>query len=1536
MKQCLHYLKTFTVVLVLVMAASAVNAQTRTASASGNWNNTATWGGASVPTSANDVVINNGVTVTVNVPAACASITIGNTDATGGINISGTNSLAVTNSIIIGDLLDNTSGITIAVGAGTFSCASITMADVTLSNDDISLTVSTGTATISGDIVMNGIAGENLVNVTGTGTLNIGGAISATNGALTGANASTINYNGADQNVKAATYGNLNLSGTGTKTQGGAITINTNLTVAAGVTLDVTGFNFSVGAITSVSGTLTHSSATGTKTYTGNVIINNGGIWNDDAAIIPVGFGGNLQNDGTMNAGTGAHTFSNNTKTFSGTNAILISNITISGSRTNNGILSASTLTVNAAMTNSGTITTSTALAGTNTLTQGAGSTLNIGGTSAINVLNASVNSNIVNYTGSGQTVKTATYYHLVLSGSGTATAGNSLDINGNITIGNGVTFDGGTFAHSLAGNWINNGGTLTSTGSGSITFDGTTQSIGGTGTTTFNSLQLNGAPTTTTLAIDISIAGNLTLSTGDVFDLSTFLANRTAVGGTLSLTTTSILKLSGTSGGATGSNFPINFTTNTLSGTVNYNSAAGGQTIYSTPTYTTLTLGNTSGTQTAGGNLTVTTLNNNTNAADILDMGANTLTVTTVNNTATIKTQNTSATPLSTGRTWGGTVEYNGASQTVVTAASYNHLVISGSGTKTSAAALDINGNLTIESGTTLNGSTFSHTIAGNWISNGGTYTSTGTVTFDGTTQSISGSASTAFNNLTVNGPSTTTLAINISVAGNVSITSGDVLDLSTFTCNRTVAGGTLSVAGTLKLGGTSGGQTGSNYPLNFTTNTLGGTVNYNNATGGQKIFPASYTILTLGNTNGTQTAGGNLTVTTLNNNTSAADVLDMVTNALTVTNVNNIGTIKTQNISATPLSNGRTWGGTVEYDGASQTIVAGTYTNLVTSNSGTKSLAAATTASGNTTIGAGTKVDVGVFTMTLGTASVVTVNGTLDFSNSTGLIRTAATGASTLTMGASGLIRTFDDLGLGPVTNASLQTQGTGTWATTSISTNGTVEYYRNATSAQAITDRDYNNLIISGNTQLKTWTMAAARTVNGSVTISADAPFTLAGAQTLNVKGDWTKNSVGAFTPGTGTINFNGSTLQTIGGTVSTAFGAVTFNNAAGFSLAKDATVNGLMTFTNGVVNASSNLLTISVTGSVSGASDASFVDGKVKRTGIIGVGGFDFPVGKTGVGYMKIGAANVTDAAAEFTAQYFRASAMFTFDTMGLGSLSLQAVSNCEYWTLDRASTTSSADVTLYWNAHSPCGNGPYLVDPLFGVRVVHYNTSTLQWDAHGGGTPSGDASAGSVTWTGVSNFSPFALGAAMGSQNGLPVMFNNVKAYEKNDGVQIEWTNLTERDLLNYIVERSANGVNFTSIGQQLPRSNSNDKESYSAFDAAPFTGVNFYRIKVLEISGKIIYSKVIRVEIAKAVRGFALYPNPVKGNHVSLSLTNRQGQYTMKVFNTAGQEIYSQKIVHHGGSMTQTVELPSTIKPGVYNMLISGDNYREAKMFVVQ
>ena len=67
----------FTFVLILLHQTSSF-AVTKTSSQSGNWSALSTWGGSSAPVTGDDVIINGGFTVTVDVyNAACLSIQLG-------------------------------------------------------------------------------------------------------------------------------------------------------------------------------------------------------------------------------------------------------------------------------------------------------------------------------------------------------------------------------------------------------------------------------------------------------------------------------------------------------------------------------------------------------------------------------------------------------------------------------------------------------------------------------------------------------------------------------------------------------------------------------------------------------------------------------------------------------------------------------------------------------------------------------------------------------------------------------------------------------------------------------------------------------------------------------------------------------------------------------------------------------------------------------------------------------------------------------------------------------------------------------------------------------------------------------------------------------------------------------------------------------------------------------------------------------------------------------------------------------------------
>ena len=555
------------------------------------------------------------------------------------------------------------------------------------------------------------------------------------------------------------------------------------------------------------------------------------------------------------------------------------------------------------------------------------------------------------------------------------------------------MTAGGTLICESMVSNTSND---VFTEGTGTVKFTGTF-SLGltdvGNELGSFYNLHINSG--IVTYAKNITILSDLLISTGATLDLSTFTSNRSSTGGTLTVAGT--LLLGGTTGGAgsviPGSNFPSNFTTHSMTGgTVNYDNTSGGQTVFNTPAYNNLTLGNSSGTQTAGGNITVNgTLT--TFAGGTLNMVANQLlgTLAGIINGGTIQTQNTSTTPVPSGKTWDGTVQYNATTgaQTVM-AGNYLNLTLGNtSNTQTASGNITVNGTLTTTSGGTFNLVTYQLLGALAIISNNGTIqtqnTSTTPIptgnTWGGTVQYNAASglqtimAGTYATLLLSNTSGTQTASGDITVNAALTTTASGIFNMAAYQLLGSLS--TITNNGTIQTQNTSG------TPIP-TGKTWGGTVNYNASTGGQTVATGTYNNLSLGNTSGNQSAVGNLTVNgTLT--TTSGGTLNMSTNQLlgTLNTITNGGTIQTQNTSGTPIPTGKTWGGTVNYNAANggQTVMPGTYSTLTVANtSGTQTASGDISAATLNTTAGGT---LNMVTYALSGLSSVGNSGTLRTQN-------------------------------------------------------------------------------------------------------------------------------------------------------------------------------------------------------------------------------------------------------------------------------------------------------------------------------------------------------------------------------------------------------------------------------------------------------------------------------------------------------------------------------------------------------------------------
>jgi hypothetical protein len=184
---------------------------------------------------------------------------------------------------------------------------------------------------------------------------------------------------------------------------------------------------------------------------------------------------------------------------------------------------------------------------------------------------------------------------------------------------------------------------------------------------------------------------------------------------------------------------------------------------------------------------------------------------------------------------------------------------------------------------------------------------------------------------------------------------------------------------------------------------------------------------------------------------------------------------------------------------------------------------------------------------------------------------------------------------------------------------------------------------------------------------------------------------------------------------------------------------------------------------------------------------------------------------------------------------------------------------------------------------------------------------------------------------------LPVNFISIAANKNSNGIQVNWKVAAERNILNYSVEKSANGRNFTTAGTITVTGYSDNERTYSFTDDAIQTGTVFYRIKSNGNNSAVTYSAIVKVATGSVKAALAVSPNPVAGNMINLQLIKSvKGKYEVNMVSTDGRLVYNSTLQHVGGDATFPLSLPSSVAKGTYILnVITPDKIRQAQALVV-
>jgi hypothetical protein len=258
-------------------------------------------------------------------------------------------------------------------------------------------------------------------------------------------------------------------------------------------------------------------------------------------------------------------------------------------------------------------------------------------------------------------------------------------------------------------------------------------------------------------------------------------------------------------------------------------------------------------------------------------------------------------------------------------------------------------------------------------------------------------------------------------------------------------------------------------------------------------------------------------------------------------------------------------------------------------------------------------------------------------------------------------------------------------------------------------------------------------AGRNISFSATANDRVEIEMNNASALNLSGNFVRGTpaYGRFTCNdNATLVFAGTSyLQTWpensgAGTDEFIYRNVTINNAKvtapQVTLEGPVEVNGTLTLTDGLVRTTaSDLLVIVAGANVTGASDNSYIDGPVKKTGNTT---FEFPVGNAG-NFQPLSISAPSSITDEFTVRYFNSNPHPAYNNT-IREATLDNISECEYWIMTRNAGTSNVNVTATFDENSCC------ISNLDTMRLAVWEGT--QWTDHGNGGTTGTVTAGTLT------------------------------------------------------------------------------------------------------------------------------------------------------------------------------------------------------------
>jgi len=197
--------------------------------------------------------------------------------------------------------------------------------------------------------------------------------------------------------------------------------------------------------------------------------------------------------------------------------------------------------------------------------------------------------------------------------------------------------------------------------------------------------------------------------------------------------------------------------------------------------------------------------------------------------------------------------------------------------------------------------------------------------------------------------------------------------------------------------------------------------------------------------------------------------------------------------------------------------------------------------------------------------------------------------------------------------------------------------------------------------------------------------------------------------------------------------------------------------------------------------------------------------------------------------------------------------------------------------------------------------------------------------GTVTSGGCTGDPDFCSGGS------LPIVLAYFNGRAKSNSIELNWTTTSEEKFDYFEVQKSINASDFHAIGKVQSQGSETHSFNYSLEDEKPWKGLNYYRLKAVDLDGTFKIYDVLGIDFNTESIPIVIYPNPSFTSGFTIENYDQEQNIYLELINVKGYTLLKSTL-HYGKN---EFNANNKLSPGIYFLRINYQGKIHTRVLII-